>query len=120
MAADIEVVRSVAMPVAATRRAGVSERRLIGPAQSPWQNLVLVDFVDGAEVEWHRISPSESLFIIQGEFEVETATGVKRLEPGDLCYFPPGSSHGLRCSRGPAQMLVVFAPAADGSPPGAG
>lgn len=103
--------RAGALTPAPTRRAGIRERRLLGPADSRHQNLVLVDADLGAEVELHPVQNSESFVVLAGELEVYTAGRRERLGPGDVCHFPPGTSHGLAVVTGPARFLVVFAPA---------
>ena len=107
------------MPARPGRRRGFTERRLVGPAQSVEQNLVLIEADTGSEVELHPVSNSESLFFFEGVFEV-TAPGNQVPMPlgaGDMVYFPPGASHGLRCITGPGRYLVVFAPAAKAAEP---
>ena len=94
-----------------TRRLGLLERRLVTPADSPNQNVILIDAEVGARVEVHQVSNSEALFVIQGRFEAMTLNERFELGPGSLIYFPPGASHGLVCNEGPGQYLVIFAPA---------
>lgn len=96
------------------RRPGFVERRLIGPNESVHQNLVLVETAAGAEVEQHPVRNSESLIILEGEYEpsVPGHPRLPRLGPGSFVYFPPGMVHGLRCITGPGRYLVVFAPSA--------
>lgn len=100
------------LPARPGRRPGFAERRLVGPAQSAQQNLVLIEAVSGSEVEMHQVGNSESLLFFEGSFEV-TVPGQEgmRLGAGDMVYFPPGISHGLRCVAGPGRYLIVFAPA---------
>lgn len=97
-----------------TRRSGVRERRLLGPSESPHQNLVLIDADAGATVEPHRVENSESFFVLAGELFVSGDGYRERLGPGDLCHFPPGHTHGVEVGDGPARFLVVFAPARAG------
>jgi quercetin dioxygenase-like cupin family protein len=94
-----------------TRRAGFSERRLLGPALSKHQNVVLIDAEEGAEVELHRVPNSESFFVIQGELQVSGPDFEESLRPGDFCHFRPGMSHAVSVVAGPAQFLIIFAPA---------
>lgn len=108
-----KIVRSSPMDPVATRRPGLSERRLLGPAESPDQNWVLIDAADGAFVEEHVVSNSESFFLLSGTIEVFGPGFEERLQTGDLCAFPPGCAHGVRILE-PAQFLVVFAPAGVG------
>jgi quercetin dioxygenase-like cupin family protein len=104
------IVRSTSLKPGPTRRRGLQERRLLTFKNSPYQNLVLIEMEEGAEVELHRVETSESLFVLQGAFEVIFPNGSQPLEVGDLCYFPPKTWHGLRCTRGAGQFLIVFAP----------
>jgi quercetin dioxygenase-like cupin family protein len=94
-----------------TRRGGIKERRLLLPEDSPHQNVIIVDAEQDAEVEFHQISTSESIFVLEGTFEVILSDSTQTLEAGDICYFLPKTSHGLRCTDGPGQFLVIFAPA---------
>jgi len=110
--------RSGAMAVRPTRRAGLGERRLVGPDLSAHQNLVLIDAEEGAEVELHEVPNSESFFVLEGELLVSGRGWQESLGPGDLCYFPPGMEHAVGVVRGPARFLVVFAPAGQGRPNG--
>ena len=105
------VRRSNKLSPSPTRRPRIRERRLITPEDSTYQNVVLLDTDEGAEVEFHLVVNSESLFILSGTFEVLLIDGVQTLQPGDLVYFPGNYSHGLRCSKGPGQFLAIFAPA---------
>ena len=108
------VLRSAAMDVIPTRRAGIGERRLLGPELSEQQNLVLIDAEQGAEVELHEVPNSESFFVLEGELLVSGPEWEEVLKPGDLCYFQPGMEHAVRVTRGPARFLVVFAPSRSG------
>jgi len=110
--------RSGVMQARPTRRTGIDERRLVGPELSEHQNLVLIDAQEGAEVELHEVSNSESFFVLEGELLVSGNGWQEPLGPGDLCYFPPGMEHAVRVVRGPARFLVVFAPAGQGRPNG--
>jgi|GEM_PF-2021664 len=103
--------RSAAMSPQQTRRAGLSERRLLGPELSQHQNVVLIDAEEGAEVELHRVPNSESFFVIQGELLVSGPDFGESLGPGDFCHFSPGMSHAVSVVAGPAQFLIIFAPA---------
>lgn len=105
------VRRSGEMAPVATRRAGVAERRLLGPGESREQNVVLVDVAAKAEVELHHVENSESFFVLEGEIEVFGEGWSERLGVGDLCYFPPATAHGVKGGAGAARFLVVFAPA---------
>ena len=108
--ADYLVRKSEKMMPQQTRRQGISERVLITYSQSEHQNIILVDMEQDAFVEMHKVLNSESIFIIEGEYEVGGTTVTDRLTKGDICYFYPGSNHSLTCVRGPGQILVIFAP----------
>lgn len=110
---DLFVTKSACKPWRPTRRVGIREKRLLTIEQSPHQNLVLVEMRPSAEVELHQIRYSESIFVIEGRYEVVTHKTTETLGPGDLCHFPPDSFHGLRCIQGPGRFLAVFAPALD-------
>lgn len=109
---DLCITRNAAQAWRETRRPGIREKRLLGVEQSRNQNLVLVETDARAEVEQHEVRTSESIFVIEGHYEVVTQNTVERLGPGDCCHFPPGSSHGLRCLEGPGRFLAIFAPPA--------
>jgi hypothetical protein len=91
------VRRSSTLEPKPARRPGFRERRLVGPAESRDQHVILVDVDVGAEAEVHPI-------------EVMLNACTERVSAGDLCYFPAGSSHGLKCVEGPGQILLIWAP----------
>jgi quercetin dioxygenase-like cupin family protein len=93
-----------------TRRAGIKERRILKPEDSSYQNIVIIEAEEGAIVELHQITTSESIFVFKGIFEITLPDQSQTLEAGDLCYFHPMSSHGIRCVKGPGQFLLIFAP----------
>jgi quercetin dioxygenase-like cupin family protein len=93
-----------------SRRHGISERRLLTFDDTKLQNIILIETEQGAEIELHEIVTSESIFILSGSYEVILDTGSQPLNSGDLAYFHPHSSHGLRCVHGPGSFLVIFAP----------
>ncbi len=99
------------LPPTPARRPGFTERRLLTGPDSPHQNVILVDAVEGAEVELHPVPNSESIFMVAGAAEVFDASTRQKLGPGDLAHFPPGASHGMKIVSGPARYLVIFAPA---------
>ncbi len=106
------IIRDInALVAQPTRRPHIRERRLITPDDSAEQNVVLIDADAGAAVEVHPVPSSETLYFLSGEYLVLTGTGETAVGPGSCIYFPPGASHGLRCTAGPGQYLVVFAPA---------
>ncbi len=99
------------VPPTPTRRAGFTERRLLTGADSPYQNVILVDAVAGAEVELHPVPNSESIFMVSGRAEVFDGSTRSVLGPNDFVHFPPGAAHGMKIVEGPARYLVIFAPA---------
>lgn len=102
--------QSVPMVPHPTRRNGITERRLLTSEDSSHQHVILIDTEYGAEVEFHPVEASESFFVLKGSFEVLLPDSTQIIGAGDLCHFPPKTSHGLRCIDGPGQFLVVFAP----------
>jgi len=104
------ISRSSLIPPKASQRDGIEERRLLLPEESPYQSIVVVDAEYGSEVEMHEIFTSESLFVLRGAFEVLWPGSTELINAGDLCYFSPGTSHGLRCISESGQILIVFAP----------
>jgi len=96
---------------AATRRTGIRQRSLVGPGDSPHQNLVMIEADAGAEVELHSVENSESFVILEGALEIFGDDYRERLSAGDTCTFPPGHAHGVKIGDEPARYLVVFAPA---------
>ena len=105
----VVIKRSSGMAPAETRREGLLERLLLSATESLHQNIVLFDAHEGMEVEYHPIVTGESLFILSGRHEVVLEGGSEALGAGDLVYFPPGSSHGMKCIEA-GQYLAVFAP----------
>ena len=81
------------------RRAGTTEKWLLEPGDSTLQNVLLVKTDAGAVVEYHEVGTSESLFVLEGVFEVlyddpeeeNDRRAFRRIEPGDFCSFPPHS-----------------------------
>jgi len=112
MAKDFIIRRSAEMVFTQTRRKGINEKKLLLPEESQYQNVVLVEAQQGAEVELHKIINSESIFVLKGSFEVlfSKSSENTKLESGDICYFNPETLHGLRCIDGPGELLVIFSP----------
>ena len=65
-------------------------------------------------VEEHPVHNSESLFVVEGQIEVSGPGFREVLEPGDLCHFTPGMTHGMRVLSASARYLAIFAPARSG------
>jgi quercetin dioxygenase-like cupin family protein len=107
---QVVVRKSSAQEPKPARRQGFRERQLIGPGESSDQHVILVDVDAGAEAQAHLVATSESLFVVSGIFEVSFDACSERIAAGDLCHFPTGTSHGLRCVEGPGQLLLVWAP----------
>jgi len=94
-----------------SRRPGVRSCRVISTNESMEQNLMMVEMVLNAEVEYHRVENSESFLVLEGELEIILENERQRLGREDVCYFAPGESHGVKCLSPKARFLVVFAPA---------
>lgn len=103
---------SNAIAFSATKRKGIVEKKLILPEESVYQNIILVKSDPGSEVELHKISNSESFFVLKGTYEIVFPNYAENifLKEGDICYFNPETYHGLRCIDGPGQIYVVFSP----------
>jgi quercetin dioxygenase-like cupin family protein len=93
----------------ATKRPGISERIFLSREECPHQNVAVIEIAEGAGVEVHPSPTSESFYVLEGVVEMLFPDGVQILETGDFCHLPTGVEHGLS-SRGPAKVLVVFAP----------
>ncbi len=104
----IKVVKSDRLSFAQTRRAGVFAARLIGSVDSSTQNIAVVDLEAGAHVEDHEIGRCESIYVVKGAVDVEFDEGSELLLPGDLVYFPKGTSHSLTPRRAPCRILLIF------------
>jgi quercetin dioxygenase-like cupin family protein len=73
-------------------------------------NIILIDLQHGAEVELHPYPASETFFVLKGTIEMILDDTVRKLKKGDMYHLPKNLSHGLKCLRGPAQILVIFTP----------
>src|SRR5690606_16114691 len=93
-----------------SRRKGIKEKLLLSHEESLEQNIVLMDMEPDSTVEYHEVSTNESIFVLQGKLAVTFADFSRELHPGDLCYFPKGTWHGLKCLEGPVQYLAIFSP----------
>jgi quercetin dioxygenase-like cupin family protein len=102
-------LRSEASPKP-SRRPGLAETILLGVEDCRTHNVVLVTVEAGSEVEVHEVSTHETLYVLSGAYELVLAEGNRNLGPGDLAYFEPGSAHGLACTSGPGQIVIIFAP----------
>jgi hypothetical protein len=99
-------------------RAGITERWLLTPDDSEQQNILLVKTEEGSMIGYHEIGTSESIFVLEGEFEIlfddpgeeNFQKAMKQIGPGDLCYFEADSGQAIRCTQGPGRFLIVFAP----------
>ncbi len=109
MSENARITRSADVPAEPSRRHGIRHRRLLG-AESPSHHVVLVEAEAGATVELHEIGTNETLYVLEGRFELVLPEGPRPLGPGDLAHFPRGTSHGLVCRAGPGRFLAIFAP----------
>ena len=103
--------RAQEIPVVPTRRSGIKQQPFLGPADSAHQNILLIQAEQDAEVEVHHVANSESFFLLEGRLRVFGPGFDQRLGPGDVCYFPEETAHGVTCIEGPCRFLVIFAPA---------
>ncbi len=110
MSEDRPILRRSSL-VTPSRRGGIRERTLLAPKDSPYQNIVIIDAEHGAEVEVRQIATSESIFVLRGTFEVLLPDSTQTIGAEDVCYFPPKTLYGLRCTDGPGQFLLLSAPA---------
>lgn len=107
------VIRRGSVEKLPSRRPGLVESRLLSQSQSQHQNIVEVVVDEGAVIEYHQVATSESIYVLEGDFELVLSANANygdSLAVGDLVHFRPGSYHGLRCVRGPGKLLVIFAP----------
>jgi len=104
----IKIVKSDELNFAPTKREGVFAAKVIGADDSASQNVAVVDLEANARIEDHEIARSESIYIIRGAVDVELDGTTELLLPGDLVYFPKGSSHALTPRRAPCRLLLVF------------
>ena len=111
---NARVTRAADVPAEPSRRPGIRHRRLLGP-ESPSHHVVLVEADPGATVELHGITTNETLYVLEGRFELLLPEGDRPLLPGDLAHFPSGTTHGLVCRAGPGRFLAIFAPPKPGA-----
>ena len=104
----IKVFKAEALQFSPTQREGVTAAKIIDADDSVTQNLAVVEIEAEARVEDHEISGSESIYVLQGAIEVKFDDTVELLLPGDLVYFPAGSSHSLEPKRTPCRLLLIF------------
>jgi quercetin dioxygenase-like cupin family protein len=97
------------LPPQSTKRPGISERVFLSREECPHQNVAVIEIAEGAGVAIHPSPTSETFYVLEGTVEMLFPDGVELLETGDFCHLPIGVEHGLS-SRGPAKVLVVFAP----------
>jgi len=94
-----------------TQRGGIQEHKLLSSDESSYQNIVTIKAEAGATVEMHKITTSESIYVLSGSVEVISPdSNIQVLETGDFCHFHPCTTHGLRVTKEPTYMLVIFAP----------
>jgi len=104
----IKIVKSDDLQFIQTQRDGVFAARLIGSGDSSTQNIAMVDLEADARVEDHEIARSESIYVLKGAVDIEFDGRSELLLPGDLVYFPKGSSHSLTPRRAPCRILLIF------------
>ena len=104
----IKIVKSDELQFKQTKREAVFAAKAIGTEDSASQNIAVVDLEANARIEDHEIARAESIYIIRGAVDVEFNGTTELLLPGDLVYFPRGTSHALKPRRAPCRLLLVF------------
>ena len=60
----------------------------------------------------HHASESETIYVIEGSFEVDVDGHTHELGPGELVHVPSGVKHSGRCvGQAPGKRVLVFSPA---------
>lgn len=67
-------------------------------------------FSPGASFPTHRHPQEQITLIEEGDMELTTAQGTRRLSPGDWTVFPGDVEHGLRAGAGGARVLAIITP----------
>ena len=93
-----------------SRRPGIRQQPMLSPESGAAQNLVLVEYEEGAAVEMHETHVPETIFVISGQLVLDLPGGPVGLGPQEAVYFEPGTSHGMHVEAGPCRCLLVFSP----------
>ena len=67
----------------------------------------------GWGLPWHRhLNESETIHILEGEFEVELERELVQLSPGTTVHVPKGAAHRTQnVGGGPGRRVTIFSPA---------
>jgi quercetin dioxygenase-like cupin family protein len=67
------------------------------------------EFAPGASSGWHVHPGTEIAYVVSGEMELQLASGVLKLEPGDSFTAPRGVAHnGVNPGKAPAQIVITL------------
>jgi quercetin dioxygenase-like cupin family protein len=78
--------------------------------RGPQQVIVQTrEFAPGASSGWHVHPGTEIAYVVSGEMELQLASGVLKLEPGDSFTAPRGVAHnGVNPGKVPAQIVITL------------
>ncbi|MGI8403848.1 MAG: cupin domain-containing protein [Thermomicrobiales bacterium] len=71
---------------------------------------------NNSDISWsdprpHYHQESDEVFLVlRGSVDVEVGDDEVTIGPGEVCFFPAGTWHGIKKTHPPAQFLVVRAP----------
>ncbi|NQT34308.1 cupin domain-containing protein [bacterium] len=105
---EIKIIKPDALDFKPTKRDGVIAARMIGPEDSATQNVVIVELAENAVVEEHETETAESIYVLQGMIDLKYDGNSELLIPGDLAYFPRGTSHELVPRRTPCRLMLIY------------
>lgn len=71
-------------------------------------NITLFGFSAGHEIASHSASTPATIFVVEGEAEVQLGEDVVHAKAGALIYMPPQLPHGI-LAKTPLRMLLVQA-----------
>ena len=87
------------------------------PQGTPQVTALLVEFPVGERTGWHRHPVPEAVYVLQGEIEVEFATGLRRtFKAGEAFTEAVNVLHNGRNTGTEPAKLVVFALGSEGTP----
>ena len=84
---------------------GTVSTSLIKTEQTQLLHLVLAD---GQDMPQHHVDQECVIHCLEGDVEVVTGSGVKRLRAGQLVVLPARQQHGLRARATSAVLLTLF------------
>ena len=86
-------------------------RRLIGPSRGSERVAVdLVTLFAGYDLPSRYESSDESIYVLEGEAEIEFGGGWQRLKPGSVIFVPQNTEYHWKVIGEAIRLLVVFAP----------